>query len=40
MEPEKLNTLPVSPNFLGNFWRFAALFKLKEAQQITKNVSK
>ena len=32
MEPEKLNDLPVSANFLGNFWRFAALFKLREAQ--------
>jgi hypothetical protein len=32
-EPEKIYDLPVSPNFLGNFWRFAAIFKLREAQE-------
>lgn len=30
-EPEKLYELPVSANFLGNFWRFAAIYKLREA---------
>jgi hypothetical protein len=32
-DPETLNSLPVSINFLGNFWRFAACFKLENHRQ-------
>lgn len=34
-EPEIINTLPCTYNFLGNFWRLSAIFHLKDARKKT-----